>query len=238
MPLLIVEDRLKFARNYYNLLQDNNVPEVLEIACNPKEARVFIQGENPPNQYIVDIDLEDKRTGGIEVLRNIKDKCPDSLVIAYTAHDMEKECRKVDLPHFHFFDKADVDPQEHFRAFSSLIAEYNKNMKVDAPDHFVAYYAQIAHIDKDEPLVKLMCYYEDDVLGRFYHAEPIRAALGTDFGINKWVKVAVVERGPEIKILFTKPGRIPLDVTEVITSKISDEDFAKSQMWQEPKRND
>ena len=240
IDLIIIEDEIKMGKKYRNALALNDVLDYVALVKSVEDAIDYISGNPPPNIFWVDIHLGTNEYEGIEILKHIMKRCPEALVIVYTAYSVEKKCRDIGLPNLHYFEKNTSTLEDDFTQIRKLIISYIDGLKKKSSNSFITYYAQIAHIEKKGKTgwAKLICHYENQEIERLFHIDPVRAALGKDLSINAWIKVTIMENGPEIKIVFEKAREIPHIARQEPGSDISDDDFMNSKLWKQSSNKD
>jgi hypothetical protein len=202
--LLFVEDETKKATKYYRQLDLSDILDFVAFVTTFNEAVDHLLEEPPPNIFWVDIQLGSNEYEGIEVLKHIYNICPESLVIVYTAHEVEKQCKDIKLKNLFYLEKDTSNLEEDFAKIRSEIIKYIELIKPRNKGVLFSYPAQIAHIDEQEGVVKVECHINNEIIEKYFRHGPILSALGDDFFIDNWINITIKEKGSEIIISFEK----------------------------------
>jgi hypothetical protein len=92
--LIIIEDQLEMANNFYEDMNLNGISHKVQFLSSPEEVETVLNKLADHTAFLVDIHLGPKhKMGGIQIIKMIREKLPNSLVIVYTAYaDLENLC--------------------------------------------------------------------------------------------------------------------------------------------------
>lgn len=228
---LIVEDELQSAILYRGELYEENVAEQIDFVTSAHDAIRYVERPNPPNKYLVDINLGAGREyDGIKVLEAIKDKCPNSLVIVYSAYDVRKRCNEIELPNLKVYSKDPGTNEDDFKSFKELSIKHNAAQmeKLPEPESFIA---QIAHVVRDgsKSWVKLVFKMGEDEFEKIVPFRPVWLAMNKSIKINEWIKITVLEEDTVVKYIYER-GSAPPSNEQQFTG-IDDDTFMLSKIW-------
>ena len=89
--LVFVEDEVDMAKNFFKRLGLKNIMQSVYLQ-NLEQMKQLLQNHHAKCMYWVDINLGRGRLNeGIEVIKTIRDREPDALIIVYTAYSSKKE---------------------------------------------------------------------------------------------------------------------------------------------------
>jgi CheY-like chemotaxis protein len=228
---LVAEDQVKSAESYCGLLRQENVARRVDYTTSASEAIKYISDPERPNKYLVDINFGGGRElEGLDILRSIKQHCPEALVFVYTAHDVREACEDVGLENMEFFTKHPTRITDHFTQMKGRSIEFNKHQ--DEPAQPETYTARIAHINREgaKGWIKLIFHLENgEEVEKIVPFRPVWLALDRAVAVNDWVKVTIIEEDTSLRYKYEKdsdpnPGRAPF-------TGLSGDRFIKSKFW-------
>ena len=152
-----------------------------------------------PKVFIIDVNLGTGREeDGIKMIEIARKKCPDALIIVHTAYE-EFEDRCVEAGAKHFFVKS-KNYENNMQKIYHFVDQYLRKKGINIKT--VEFRAQIAHIDP--AWVTLECKYEDQELVKRFPSGPIQAALQDFYAVDAEIKIRIVQKNTEVKILVER----------------------------------
>lgn len=228
--IALIEDDPDLAESFENELEMSKVVDNIDTIIEVNDLLDFLRLNNE-SQAAVRVCIVDVHLGtglpkqGIEVIKEVRKKSKDALIIVHTAYaDTKDICMSVGANYF--FVKSPGKTEKYFKEIDKIIENYLfEKMKL------VTYCAEISHINKEEELVKLDCYYDDEIIEKHFPIGPIEKALNDDLIVDKVVRVCIFEEGNEIKIRFVESNTVLQDEDEDDDMDISNDEFMNSAIW-------
>ena len=204
--LIIIEDNEKMAKNFYEDMQLNGISHKVQYLTSLIEAKVVLNNLVDHSAFLVDVNLgPGYEMDGIEVIKIIKEKVPNSLIIVYSAFpDREDLCIEAGASIFKIKNPAtyEKDIIQIGRTISTYLHAYNPKSKNDTIQKVFISYSWDDEINNKKWVLGLAKYLEKN---------------GVDILLDQYLDVGrnfkdfidyALENADKVIIVFTKDYKI------------------------------
>jgi ActR/RegA family two-component response regulator len=224
----MLENEQELAEGYVNDLDLTDLDGVIAYVKDDDSLFEVLLVENPKMVFWVDINHGPGKEGqGLDWIKLIKQRFSGALIIAFTAYEFRREaCLKAGATHFYV---KGGQYEENIKAIREEIIKFavqdNDNYSVKE------YYASVMNVDKEA--VKLNYFVEGIKMEGLVPTRIILATLNEEPSVNDYIKVAIIEKGPTIKHVFSAAAEedVPAELKKRQTVFGDDDDLTDSSFW-------
>lgn len=202
--VIMVEDDARIARRCVMHTGIDKIIDDVDYVTNKDQLPANLRNDDSLAICWVDVNLgESREKEGVEIIKMLRESYQDALIIAYSAYpEYDEICRLAGANHF--FQKSNGQYDEMMQMIQDIMLAFLAESRNATAQYLnvIQHVANIAHVDRD--WVKLGLNINGKQRMKICPIMPINAAIGKGVLVNDNIKVNIIEKGPEIKITFSK----------------------------------